>query len=126
MRRVLVLFVIVICGGGTLPDDVHGQYVRLYSDSLGGFCDLLDSPPGLRTVYIILHGGQSSGLRFRLQGSLGMNMTYLSETHYASVLEGDTQSGITFCMDWPQGDPVLLATLRYQAHGTCPIRVQTP
>jgi hypothetical protein len=47
-----------------------------------------------------------------------MTMTYLSETHYASVLEGNTQGGITFCLGGPQGDPVRLAAVHYQAHGT--------
>ena len=96
-----------------------GASVSLYSDSTTFVnCEMYDDIPGLRTVYVILAGGPADAVRFKIEPSPGMTMTYLSESHYAPVLEGDTQNGITFCFGETLIDPVLLATIQYMAHGT--------
>jgi hypothetical protein len=68
----------------------------------------------------VLHlGGEAAGVRFRIEASDGVTMTYVTEEYYQPVLSGDLESGIMFCYAGCQSlGPVVLAKVTYMAYGT--------
>lgn len=98
--------------------DARADFVVLFTDSAGVTCDMQDTSPGIQDIYILHIMSSSDGVRFRVEASPDMTMTYLSEETYLPVLEGDTQSGITFCYGSCRHDYVVLAKLTYMRHGT--------
>jgi hypothetical protein len=96
---------------------VQAQAVALYEDSLGTDCSLYDDHPTTRNVYVVFWG-IGDGVRFKIESSPGMTMTYVSELALAPVLEGDTQNGITFCFGQTRIGPVVLAKIQYTGNGT--------
>jgi hypothetical protein len=61
---------------------------------------------------------QGQSVRFKLEPTAGVTMSYLSETHFESVLEGDLFSGITYCLTECKPHPILLARIDYMTFGT--------
>jgi hypothetical protein len=105
------------------PASTSAQYdeIGLFADSSGGSCDIQDSGPGVVTVQV-WHGANVEplvlGSRFKLELSPGATLTYLYETVYVPVLEGDTQSGITLCYGTCRQAPAIVAAVTYQTYGT--------
>jgi hypothetical protein len=96
-----------------------GAAVRVAADGLALSCEIVDSQVGVREIYVVytLSAG-AEAVRFRLESSLGMTMSYLSEVHHVPDLGGDTQGGVTFCFGQFLAAPILLATVTYMAYGT--------
>jgi hypothetical protein len=96
--------------------------VVIAPDDVTYSCNVVDVEAGIQELYIAhfnFSGPPVSGLRFRLESSPGMTMTYLGEEHYAPVLAGDTQSGITFCYGSCVGTLLVrLAKVTYMRYGT--------
>jgi hypothetical protein len=117
--RILLLFMVAAFLLPCQPAILSAQagFVGVYDDTLMNRCQIYDSP-GVLEIYVMFGGAPMDGVRFKIEATAGMTMTYLSETHHVPVLEGDTQTGITFCLDEPRYPPILLATVRYLADGT--------
>jgi hypothetical protein len=115
--RIPTLMIVTFGFCATAITGVLAEVVEITTDPVGYDCRVFDNTTGLQDLYVRYLGNGTNGARFKLEASPGVTMTYLSEEYYAPVLEGDTQSGITFCL----ADCVpeaLLAKVTYMRHGT--------
>jgi hypothetical protein len=82
-------------------------------------CAVFDTEPAIHSVYIVhTFNVGSTAVRFKIAPSLGMTMTYLSETHHFPLTNGSTLDGISVCYGTCTVGDQLLVTMSYMSYGT--------
>lgn len=118
----LVVIVVALVLISFAPGRSHGQVEGTIAAHTGApdflICDVFDTGPAVRTVYIMhkMNPG-ATAVRFRIAPSDGMTMTLLSETHHFPSA-GSATSGIAMCYGACAVGDQLLVTLTYMAYGT--------
>jgi hypothetical protein len=116
-RMKAVLLIVALLLPATVA--VGQNALEISTDPQAWFCDLVDDAEGIREIYILHLGSEAVGVRFKLEATEGMTMTYLSEEYFQPVLSGNTQTGIEFCYGDCKGlGPLVLAKVIYMGHGT--------
>jgi hypothetical protein len=93
--------------------------IQVSSDPGYGVCTLVDSSPGIRTIYVLhTFNPGATASRFRIAAGPGVTMTYLSEDHPFPMTAGNTQDGISVCYGTCYAASLQLAAIYYMTYGT--------
>lgn len=94
--------------------------IRVVEGAQGGYnCSMVDATPGVHSLDVVhMYNIGATAVRFKIESSPGMTMTYLSEDHPFAFTDGNTQDGITICYGSCAVGDQLVATIHYMAYGT--------
>ncbi len=98
---------------------VHSDEIALYTDAGYSNCKLIDSSPGMVSVYVVHHvsiGATAS--QFMVQASSGVTLSYIAETSAFAVLIGSSQTGVSVAYGSCFYSDILVLTLSYFASGS--------
>ena len=117
MRVVLLTAVFASIILSAVP--VHSDEIALYTDAQYSSCKLVDSNPGVVSVYVVHHvSAGASASQFMVQASSGVTLSYVGETSAFSVLIGSSQAGVSVAYGECFYSDILVLTLSYFATGT--------
>jgi hypothetical protein len=117
MKATLFLVVtIVLCAS-----QAFGQAgtIALYSDAAGADCDIVDSGPGMVSVYVI-HTGTPGSMSSRWAAPKPACMTgatWINDTEVMPVTIGDSQTGVAIGYGGCVAGPIHILTINYFAQG---------
>lgn len=97
----------------------QSDLLALYGDESGSTCELSDVSPGIKTVYVIHEASApAAAVSFRIVGTSGSGLSYISEAVPFEAVLGDVQSGISVAYGGCMTPSVLVASVSYFGAGT--------
>lgn len=97
----------------------HSDEIALYSDTQYSNCKIIDSSPGVVSVYVVHHVSTgATASQFKVQANSGVTLSYVGETSPHTLLIGTSQGGVSIAYDACTYSDVLVLTLNYFATGT--------
>jgi hypothetical protein len=119
MNRSIILAAVLIAFGASL---VFGQAggIGLYAAADYVGCEILDTAPGVYTVYVVhKFTAGARAAQFKIAPGGGFNLVYTGETSPFTTV-GDSQTGI--CIEYGAclASDILLLTVNYFGTGTSP------
>jgi hypothetical protein len=97
----------------------HPDEIALYTDTQYSNCKLVDSSPGVVSVYVVHHvSSAATASQFMVEANSGVTLSYVGETSPYSTVIGSSQSGASIAYGACFYSDVLVLTLSYFATGT--------
>jgi hypothetical protein len=116
MRLVLYIAISLVLLGGAAA--AQTEEIGLFVDTNYEECKLVDTSPGIVSVYVVHNsGGGSMASQFKLQTGTGVYLSYLGEVSSFATTIGNTQSGISVGYGACKFSEFLVATINYYASG---------
>jgi hypothetical protein len=92
--------------------------IGLFVDTNYEECNLVDSNPGMVTVYVVHSSANgATASQFRIESGSGVSLSYMAETSPFSIVVGNTQTGVSIAYGNCKYSDILVSTVSYYSAG---------